>query len=121
MKRFFSRLNFHKPDEMERHIIFKAQRNSYIFLIIALLIWSFYESYKVYVYHMSLNLLPCMLLATAGVIQSLSQLIMTRNAVNDDEDSYETAPLFKMIILICVVVSIIVTIGTAIMFMSVKL
>ena len=121
MRKLFNRLSFHKPDEMERHIIFKAQRNSYFFLILALLIWSFYESYKVYAYHTTLNLLPCMLLIMSLVIQSLSQLIMTRNAVKDDEDSYETAPLLQIIILICVVVSLISTIGAAIIFMSVKL
>ena len=121
MRNFFRRFRFHKPDEMERHIVFRAQRNSYIFLIVTLLIWSCYESYKVYAYHAKLNLIPCMLLVTATVIQSLSQLIMTRNAVKDDEDSYETAPLLKIIISICVIVSVIVTIGAAIIFIGVKL
>lgn len=121
MRDFFRRFRFHKPDEMERHIVFRAQRYSYTFLIVALLIWSCYESYKVYMYHTKLNLIPCMLLVAAAVIQSLSQLIMTRNAVKDDEDSYETVPLFKIIILICVIVSVIATIGAAIIFMGVKL
>ncbi len=121
MKKGFRRFGFHKPDEMERHIIFKAQRNAYVFLILALTIWTFYESYKVYVYHTKLNLVPCMLLATAVVIQGLSQLIMTRSAVKDDEDSFETAPLMKIIILIGVVFSIIAVVSAAILFMSVKL
>ena len=121
MRKLFKCLGFHKPDEMERHIVFKAQRNSYIFLTIALLIWSFYESYKVYAYHTKLNIIPCMLLMAAVVIQSLSQLIMTRNAIKDDEDSFETAPLLKIIILICIVASVITTIASAMIFMNVKL
>ena len=121
MRKILKRLGFHKPDEMERYIVFKAQRNSYLFLIVALSVWSFFESCKVYAHHTRLNLLPCMLLMAAAVIQSFSQLIMTRNAVKDDEDSYETAPLLKMIILLCGVVGIIATVITTIIFMSVKL
>ena len=121
MKKLLKYFKFHKPDEMEQHIIFRAQRDSYIFLIIALLVWSFFESYKVYVYHTNLNLIPCMLLVTAAIVQSFSQLIMTRNVVKDDEDSYETAPLFKIIILICVVASVMATVTAAIIFMSIKL
>ena len=46
--------------------------------------------------------------------------IMTRNAVKDDEDSYETGAIVKVIVLICVIVSIIATVVTAIVFMGVK-
>ena len=121
MKKFLKGFRFHKMDEMERHIVFRSQRNSYLFLVIALLIWSFYESYRVYAFHTKLNLIPCMLLVTAVVIQIFSQLVMERNAVKDDEDSYETTPILKIIILICVIVSVIITIGTAIVFMSVQI
>lgn len=121
MRKLFKHLGFHKPDEMERYIVFKAQRNSYLFLIIALSVWSFFESYKVYAHHTRLNLFPCMLLVTAAVIQSFSQLIMTRNVVKDDEDSYETAPLLKIIIFICGVAGIVATVIAAIIFISVKL
>ncbi len=121
MKKFFKKLGFRKMDEMEQHIAFKAQRNALGFLLIALFIWSLYESYKVYAFHTSLNLFPCMLLVAASCIQTLSQLIMTRNAVKDDEDSFETSPLLKIIIWVCVVVGVIATIVAAIMIMGVKL
>ncbi len=120
MKHFLKKLGFHKPDEMERHIVFRAQRNSYIFLVAALLVWSLYESYRVYAYHTRLNLIPCMLLTAAALIQTFSQLIMTRNAVKDDEDSFETAPLLKLIILVCAVASVIATIGAAFLLMGVR-
>jgi len=80
-----------------------------------------YESYKVYAFHTPLNLVPCFLLVAASWIQTLSQLIMTRNAVKDDEDSFETSPLLKIIIFICVVVAVVVTIGAAIIIMGTKL
>ena len=51
MKQILQRLGFRKIDEMEQYIIFKSQRNAYLFLIAVLFIWSLYESYKVYVYH----------------------------------------------------------------------
>ena len=120
MKRFLKNLGFRKPDEMERHIIFRAQRNSYFFLMAALLIWSFWESCKVYIYHTRLNLIPCLLLAGAALIQSFSQLVMTRNAVKDDEDSCETAPLLKIIVLVCVTASAIATAGAALLLMGVR-
>ena len=43
MKHFLKRLGFYSPDEMEKAILFKAQRNAYIFLVISLLAWSLYE------------------------------------------------------------------------------
>lgn len=120
MKKFFNKLGFHKMDEMERHIAFRAQRNSYLFLVAALIVWSFYESYKVYAYHTRLNLVPSMLLAVSALIQIFSQLIMTRNAVKDDEDSFETAPLLKIVILSCIAASIIATVGAAFLLMGVQ-
>ena len=65
-------------------------------------------------------MIPCFLLVITMAIQSLSQFIMTRNAVKDDEDSYETGAIVKVIVLICVIVSIIATVVTAIVFMGVK-
>ena len=55
MKRFLKRLGFHSPDEMEKAILFKAQRNAYFFLTAALFFWSLYESCQVYIYHNQLN------------------------------------------------------------------
>lgn len=87
MKHLFRKLKLRETDEMERYIIFRSQRNSYFFLVISLIIWSFYESYKVYVYHSRLNPIPCFLLVSAVLVQTFSQLIIKRNAVKDDEDS----------------------------------
>lgn len=107
-------------DEMERHILFKAQRNAYLFLIAALVIWSFYESIQVYIHHSRLNLLPCLLLTAAVLIQSFSQIILTRSAVKDDEDSYETGPLIKLVLLACVIAAAAATAVAAVVLMGVR-
>lgn len=121
MKGIFRKFGFRKMDEMERYIAFKAQRNAYIFLIAALFVWSMYESIKVFVSHTRLNLFPCMLLVAASLVQNFSQLAMARNAVKDDEDSFETTPLLKIIVFICAVAGVIVTIGASFILMSVRI
>ena len=121
MNRFLKKLGIHKMDEMQQQIAFKAQRNAYLFQMIALIIWTFYESYKVYTYHTRINLLPCALLTTGVIIQTLSQLILLRNAVKDDEDSNETMQLFQIIILSCAIVCVIAAIGSAIFLLSVRI
>lgn len=118
MKKFS--FHFRKPDEMERYILFKSQRNAYLFLVVALALWSFYESSQVYAHHTKLNILPCTLLVAAMAVQTMSQLIMTRSAVKDDEDSCETAPLFRLILFVCAVAGVIATTGAAVILMGVR-
>lgn len=120
MKQILKKLGFRCPDEMEKAIRFKAQRNAYLFLVISLLIWSLYESYKVYTAHSRLNLFPCLLLVITAAIQTFSQLIMTHNAVKHNEDSCETGPLVKIVLLICVIACIMATAAASIILMGVK-
>lgn len=107
-------------DEMERYILFKSQRNAYIFLVAALAAWAFYESYQVYTRHSRLNLTPCLLIAAAALVQALSQLILTRRAVQGDEDSFETGPLVGIVVLVCTVAGVVVTIGAAVVLLCVR-
>ena len=101
MRSFWKKLRSHKPDEMERSILFRAQRNAYLFLAAALFLWSLYESWAVHVHHTRLNLLPCLLLVSAVMIQALTQALLTRRAVQDDEDSCETGPMARLVLLTC--------------------
>lgn len=121
MRRILKGLKLRRPDEMERHILFKAQRNAYLFLVAALAVWSFHESLRVYIHHSRLNLLPCLLLTAAVLIQSLTQLILTRRAVKDDEDSWETGPLVKLVLLLCAIAAAAVTAAAAVVLMSVRI
>lgn len=120
MNRFWKKLGLRKPDEMERFILFRAQRNAYLFLVAALLCWSMYESCRVYIHHSRLNLLPCLLLIAAALIQSFSQLVLTRNAVKDDEDSCETGPLARMVVLACAAAGVLAAAVTAVAILGVR-
>lgn len=121
MKKFFKKLGFHKMDEMEQNIMFKAQRNAFVFLEVALVIWAFYESYKVYAYHTRLNILPSMLALCGMMIQSWSQIILTHNAVKGDDESSKESPLFKTIF-ICIIVAVVtlIILNSIIMIMVMK-
>ena len=121
MKKFFKKLGFHKMDEMEQHIAFKSQRNALIFLLLALFIWTLYESYKVYAFHSELNPFPCFLLAAASCIQTFSQLIMTHNAVKGDEETPKASPLLKTILICLAIGAVIITIGSIAVLSVVKL
>lgn len=120
MRNFLKRLGFHKMDEMERHIAFKAQRNAYVFLVLALAVWSIYESCRVYRFHGRLNPVPCFLLVAAALVQAFSQLILTRSAVKDDEDSYETGPLAKLVVLACAAAGILAMAVAAVVLAGVR-
>ena len=120
MKKFLKNLGFHKMDEMEQSILFKAQRNAYLFLEFALIIWAFYESYKVFAHHTHLNIIPSMLAVIGLVIQNLSQLIMTHNAVKGDEESPKASPLFKTLFIGIVVAIITLIISNIVIFWMMK-
>ena len=108
-----------KPDEMERQIIARAQRNGYLFLVASLLAWSLYESWEVYRYRDPLDLRPCALLGLAVLVQGFSQLVLARRAVTGDPDSHETGPLVKLVVLACAVAAVIATAVAALVMLGV--
>lgn len=120
MKRLLKKLGFRKMDEMEQSILFRAQRNAYLFLTAALVVWTFYESGRVYRYHTPLNLTPCLLLAIAVLIQAFTQLILTRQAVKDDTDSCETGPLAGLVTLVCITAGVLAVVVTAFVLLGVR-
>lgn len=120
MKSILKKYRLHAPDEMEKAILFRAQRNAYFFLIAALLAGSFYEGYRVYRYHTPLNPYPCFLLVAAVLIQIFSRLVITRNAVKGDEDSYETGPLKRLVLCVGITAGILLTAGAAVLLLGVK-
>lgn len=119
MKMFFKKLGFHKMDEMEQYIAFKAQRNAFVFLLIALSIWTLYEAYKVLKFHTPLNPLPCFLLTGASSIQFFSEAIISHNAVKGDEDSPKASTLSKKLLLCAIVVAITMVIANIIIMLMV--
>ncbi len=119
MKKRSGAAGFGRPDEMERAILAKARRNAYFFLLAALLAWALCESGRVYLYHTPLNLLPCGLLAGAMLVQEFSRLALLRSAVKEDEDSFESGPLLRLVALACAAAAALATLGAAFLLMGV--
>lgn len=120
MKRILEKLRSCRPDEMERAILNKAQRNAYLFLVGALFLWSMWESVQVYRTHQRLNLLPCLLLVGAVAVQSLTQAVLRRRAVQGDEDSWETGPMIRLVLLVCALACAVLTAAAAVVLMAVR-
>ncbi|MDF2512531.1 MAG: hypothetical protein K0S04_2397 [Herbinix sp.] len=119
MKSFFSKLGFRKMDEMERDIALKAQRNALIYVLVVLAILSFYESFKVYTQHISLNLVPSFLLVTTSFVLILSQLVLQKRVVKGDDEYKDTNPILKIIVVGVIVAAIVISIGAWIVFSGV--
>jgi Mn2+/Fe2+ NRAMP family transporter len=119
MKSFFSKLGFRKMDEMEKDIAIKAQRNALIYVLLVLVICSFYESFKVYTQHIPLNLVPSFLLVTTSFVLIISQLVLQKRAVKGDDEYKDTTPISKIIVAGVVVTAIIILIGALIVLSGV--
>lgn len=109
MKQLLKKLGYRSPDEMERAISFRAQRNGYIFLLIALLIWSLYET--AHAGRGPMNPFPCLLLGVTLLIQTFSRLIMTHCAVKGDADCSDTGPMAAILLLSCAILSMAAAVG----------
>lgn len=119
MKSFFSKLGFRKMDEMEKDIALKAQRNALIYVLVVLAILSFYESFKVYTQHTSLNSAPSFLLITTSFVLILSQLVLQKRVVKGDDEYKDTTSIFKIIVVGIIVAAIVISIGAWIVFSGV--
>lgn len=115
MKKILKKLGFRKMDEMEKNIALKSQRIALIYIIIALLIWSFYESYKTYAYKTTLNLLPCFLLVSTSCVLIISQAIFKNQAVKDDFDFKTENPIWKYIAITILIAGLIAALGSFIL------
>ncbi|MBN7771797.1 hypothetical protein [Clostridium aminobutyricum] len=116
MKSFFAKLGFRKMDEMEMSIALKAQRNALIYVLLALTIWSLYESFKVYTQHISFNSVPSFLLVTTSFVLILSQLVLQKRVVKGDDEYKDPTSILKIIVIGVIVAAIIISIGAWIVF-----
>lgn len=119
LKKVFKKVSYYNMDEMQSYILLKSQRNSFFFLITALFCRTLYESYRVFAYNERLDLMPCLLLVGASLVQSLSQAYMTRNAVKDDEEADETGPFIRLAVMVSVLAGVIATAAAAVMIMGI--
>lgn len=119
MKKFFEKLGFHKMDEMEQLIAFKAQRNAFVFLLLSLFVWTLYEAYTTLVFKTELNPFPCFLLAGASSVQFISEAVISHNAVKGDEDSPKASALSKKVLLFAAVLAVTMVVANIIIILMV--
>lgn len=110
MKKILSKMHLRKADEMERHILLRARSIAYLYTAFALLLWSLYESYRVYLYHTPLNLVPCAILVTSALVQGFAQLVLQRNAVKGETEYVETRPLIRIVLLSAVLITLLASV-----------
>ncbi|WP_294513715.1 hypothetical protein [uncultured Intestinimonas sp.] len=89
MKKWLARLGFRKMDEMERLIALKAQRNTLIYMVVFLVIWSLTNSLRTLRDHVPLDNIPGLLLSTAVLVLIGSQLYYQRKALAGSEEGRE--------------------------------
>lgn len=111
MKKLYSKLSFHKMDEMEKNIALRAQRIALTYSLIVLILWSLSELYKAYMYQIKLNELPCFLLISTCWVLIISQAVLKKQAIKDDEEYQKENPIWKFVLVIIIIVSIIIAIG----------
>lgn len=116
MKKLLNELGIHKMDEMEKVHSFKSQRNAFVYVILVLLCWSFYESYQVYANHTSLNPFPSFLLSSTVIIQILSQQYYQHQVVKGDAEYHASKVFIKYLVLFSLVVVILLILGTTLLF-----
>ncbi len=118
MKKLFSELGFHKMDEMEKTIALRAQRIALTYSLIVLILWSLYESYKVYIYQTNLNVFPCFLLVSTCWVLIISQAVLKKQAIKDDEEYQKENPTWKFVLAVILTISIIIAIGSFVVRIS---
>ena len=89
MKNWLKKLGFRKMDEMERLIALKAQRNTLLYMVVFLFIWSMGNTLRAVREQVSLDNTPSLLLSTAVLVLIGSQLHYQRKALSGSEEEKE--------------------------------
>lgn len=99
MKKWLEKLGFRKMDEMERFIALKAQRNTLVYIVIFLLIWSIGNSLRTLRDQVPLDNTPSLLLTTAVLVLIGSQFYYQHKALSGSEEGKELAGGFWSVFL----------------------
>lgn len=111
MKNFFSKIGLRKMDEMDKSIAMKSQRIALVYVVGVLVVWSLYESYKVYAYNTRINMAPSFLLVSTSLVLIFSQWVLQRQAVKDDSEYKQGNSVWKYALIFIVIASAIASIG----------
>lgn len=116
MKMLFNKREFNKLDEMEKNILAKAQKMAYSYVLVVLMIWTFYESYRVLVHNTKFYPVPFFLFMTTYFVQNIAQFVLQKQAIKGEQEFKDPNPLRKILLHIFATLVIAIIIITAVSF-----
>lgn len=113
MKKWLEKLGFRKMDEMERLIALKAQRNTLLYMVIFLVLWSLHSSLRTIRAHVPLDNTPSLLLTTAVLVLIGSQFYYRHKALSGSEEEKElTGGFLRVFLPVLFLLALLLTVGT---------
>lgn len=111
MKRLFNKREYNKLDEMEKSIFAKAQKTAYTYVLIVLMIWTFYESYKVLAHDTTLYIFPFFLFLSTFFIQNIVEFYLKKQAIKGETEYKDPNPVGKILLnlVACVLIGMVIT------------
>lgn len=104
-----------KMDEMDRNLQLRSEEWGYRFLVLALSMWTLFNSWQTIVNGEKYKPFPCLILCLSICVQSFTQMAMKEKMVEGDDEYKEPSKLVPSIIFSIVLFTVIVSIGTFIM------
>lgn len=118
MKAFLQKMGRRQMDEMERGIQLRSVRIAYYAMLAALFLWSIIgNSHAIVEQTGEVVMLPNLIMLLAVFTQSISVLVLRRRATADDEEYSGTEyPIWKILLIICVLTAVFTSIASALIF-----
>ena len=107
MENLFKGLKQKTPDEMEKTIRLKSIEWSWLFGTMALVVWTFYESYLARQTNSRVNLLPCFILTAQVMIYNFASFYHRAKLLKGGEDENASSKGRKLIIIVLSAVAMI--------------
>lgn len=100
-----------KMDEMDRNIRFRSEELAYKIAVLALAIWTLYESWQTYFNDSKAINLPMYILILVLCVQAFSEMAMKRKMIAGDEEYNEPNKLVWTVIAIVAVIAVVIALG----------
>ena len=109
-----------KMDEMDRNIRLRSEELGYKIAVLALAIWTLYESWQAFFNNHQIVNLPMYILLLILCVQKFSEMAMKRKMIAGDEEYREPNKLVWSIIAIVAIIAIVISIGLSLYVKSAK-
>ncbi len=100
-----------KTDEMDRNIKLRAEGFGFKAAVLALAVWTLYESWNRLFHEGSYNILPSLILIIVLCVQGFSEMAIKRKMVAGDAEYREPNRLLRSAILIVAVIAVTLSVG----------